>query len=92
MPVKTTTSEVIYPVEIHLKVIMFSDAGDEKNISDLNLILEKFSIPLKKDWTVSKSSAGNYRCYTGKVYIESKELMYALFAELNQHPNVKFAI
>lgn len=92
MPVKTTTSEVIYPVDIDLKVIMLSDAGDTKNIFDLNLILEKYSITLKKEWVVSKSSAGNYRCYTGKVYIESKDLMYALFVELNQHPNVKFAI
>lgn len=91
MSVKNS-KEVIYPVTIDLKVIMLADSGDAKNISDLNLILEKFSIPLKKEWTVSKSSAGNYRCYTGKVYIESKDLMYALFAELNQHPNVKFAI
>lgn len=91
MSVKNS-KEVIYPVTIDLKVIMLADSGDEKNISDLNLILEKFSIPLKKEWTVSKSSAGNYRCYTGKVYIESKDLMYALFAELNQHQAVKFAI
>lgn len=91
MSVKNS-KEVIYPVTIDLKVIMLADSGDAKNISDLNIILEKFSIPLKKEWTVSKSSAGNYRCYTGKVYIESKDLMYALFAELNQHPNVKFAI
>jgi len=84
--------EIKYPVTIDLKVIMTSDAGDEKNISDLNKILSKFDIPLKKEWTVSKSNAGNYISYTGKVYIASKDIMYMLFEELKRHQSVKFAI
>jgi putative lipoic acid-binding regulatory protein len=84
--------EIKYPVTIALKVIMTSDAGDEKNISDLNKILSKFDVPLKKEWIVSKSNAGNYMCYTGRVYIASKDIMYMLFEELRKHQGVKFAI
>ena len=84
--------EIKYPVTIDLKVIMTSDAGDEKNMSDLNKILSKFDVPLKKEWIVSKSNAGNYMCYTGKVYIASKDVMYLLFEELKKHQGVKFAI
>ncbi len=84
--------EIKYPVTIDLKVIMTSDAGDEKNINDLNKILSKFNVPLKKEWIVSKSNAGNYMCYTGKVYIASKDVMYMLFEELKRHQSVKFAI
>ncbi len=91
MPVNTN-SEVIYPVTIDLKVIMFSVPGDEKNISDLNAILNRLMIPLTKEWTVTKSTGGNYNSYTGKIFITSKEIMYSLFQELNRHPNVKFAI
>ena len=84
--------EIKYPVTIDLKVIMTSESGDEKNISDLNKILSKFDVPLKKEWIVSKSNAGNYMCYTGKVYIASKDIMYMLFEELKKHQGVKFAI
>jgi len=44
--------EIKYPVTIDLKVIMTSESGDEKNISDLNKILSKFDVPLKKEWIV----------------------------------------
>jgi len=84
--------EIKYPVTIDLKVIMTSESGDEKNISDLNKILNKFDVPMKKDWTVSSSSAGNYISYTGKVYIASKDVMYMLFEELKKHQGIKFAI
>lgn len=84
--------EIKYPVTIDLKVIMTSESSDEKNISDLNKILSKFDVPLKKEWIVSKSNAGNYMCYTGKVYIASKDVMYMLFEELRKHQCVKFAI
>lgn len=84
--------EIKYPVTIDLKVIMTSESGDEKNMSDLNKILSKFDVPLKKEWIVSKSNAGNYMCYTGKVYIASKDVMYLLFEELKKHQSVKFAI
>ena len=84
--------EIKYPVTIDLKVIMTSESGDEKNMSDLNKILSKFDVPLKKEWIVSKSNAGNYMCYTGKVYIASKDVMYLLFEELKRHQSVKFAI
>lgn len=84
--------EIKYPITIDLKVIMTSESGDEKNISDLNKILSKFGVPLKKEWIVSKSNAGNYMCYTGKVYIASKDVMYMLFEELRKHQCVKFAI
>lgn len=84
--------EIKYPVTIDLKVIMTSESGDEKNISDLNKILSKFDVPLKKEWIISKSNAGNYMCYTGRVYIGSKDVMYMLFEELKRHQSVKFAI
>ncbi len=84
--------EIKYPVTIDLKVIMTSESGDEKNISDLNKILSKFDVPLKKEWIISKSNAGSYMCYTGKVYIASKDIMYMLFEELKKHQGVKFAI
>ena len=84
--------DIKYPVTINLKVIMTSDSGDEKNIRDLNEILNKFDIPLKKEWVISKSNAGNYMCYTGHVYIASKDVMYMLFEELKKHQSVKFAI
>lgn len=88
----TQEKELKYPITIALKVIMTYDAGDQKNISDLDNILEKLNIPLEKQWTTSKSNAGNYMCYTRKVYIATKDIMYALFEELGKHPSVKFAI
>ncbi|MGI6393549.1 MAG: DUF493 family protein [bacterium] len=88
----TNKTEVIYPATIDLKVIMLVSSGDKKNIFDLNGILQKLNIPLKKEWKISKSSAGKYSSYTGKVTVASKEVMYKLFEELSNHPLVKFAI
>jgi putative lipoic acid-binding regulatory protein len=81
-----------YPVEFAIKIIMTSEAGIEKNIGDLNNILNKFAIRIKKTWSHVESSKGNYVSYTGVLTIDTKSQMYALYGELSRHPDIKYAI
>ncbi len=81
-----------YPVKFSIKIIMISDPGNSKNIEDLNLILNKYSIKLDKPWTFTESSKGNYTSYTGSLIVDTKSQMYALYGELGKHPNIRYAI
>lgn len=90
--IKNNYEKLNFPVTFALKVIMTSDAGNEKNISDLNNILDKFLIPLKEPWKTTPSKKGNYISYTGIIFVETKHQMYALYGELSKHPDVKYAI
>jgi len=84
--------EIKYPLTFDLKVIMISKPGDNQNMVELDNILEDLSIELRKNWTSKKSKTETYTTYSGKIKVESKKQMHALYGELKDHPSVKFAL
>jgi len=89
---KEKEAKIEYPLTFDLKVIMISEPGDNKNILELDNILEDLSIELKTNWLLKKSKTETYTTYKGKIKVNSHEQMHALYGKLNDHPSVKFAL
>ena len=89
---KEKKAEIKYPLTFDLKVIMDSRPGDNRNILELDNILEDLSIELKTNWLSKKSKTGTYTTYTGRITVTSQDQMHELYHKLKAHPSVKFAL
>lgn len=89
---KELQGEIKYPLSFDLKVIMISEHGDNKNIVELDSILDDLAIKLNRNWLSKKSKTGTYTTYAGNITVTSQDQMHSLYSRLKAHPSVKFAL
>lgn len=83
--------EVEFPVSYQLKAVMTGTENDDDNKEKLVAIFDKLEIPYQyHDKKVS--SKGSYTSYTYKVTVNSRQQMDALYAELKNVKELKFAV
>ncbi len=92
MSPKKKKAEIKYPLIFDIKIIMDSQSGDNRNILELDNILEDLSIKLNRNWLSKKSKTGTYTTYTGNITVTSQDQMHELYHKLKSHPSVKFAL
>jgi len=83
-------AELAFPVTFDLRIIYLL-AGGESIQADLELLFERMSVPcsLMQGLAAPGAKYGRFGC---RVTLDSRERMYALYAELGKLPYVKAAI
>ena len=80
-----------FPVTYDLKVILDGTIPESEHRSRISKILFELEIPFSQ-WSHRLSKVGRYISMTVSITVDSKEILYHLYEELNKLPGLKFAV
>jgi hypothetical protein len=83
--------KLIFPLSMHLKVIMDNSFPVHENRHALEAVFIKLEIP-HKDWSDKTSGEKKFIGFTVEVTLSSRKLMYAMYEALKTVPGLRMAL